>query len=341
MMAGCVPWLRGGHHRVIATVLFSLLVVATSALAQNTFPSSGNVGIGTTNPSQPLEVNGNAKLDTSAAGHVDLLFGTAGGPSYQRIRYDDSTGNLRFQTNLSGNVVDSLVIDYNSGNVEVNGNARFEAAANGVIDLLFGAAGTSFQRIRYDDSTGTLRFQTNLSGAAVNALVIGYNSGNVGIGTAIPTTKLHVAGDAQVDGNVAAKYQDVAEWVPTRGTLPPGTIVVIDGDDGNRVGAALRAYDTRVAGVISERPGILLGEPGEDKARVAHSGRVKVKVDASYGSIAVGDLLVTSRTPGHAMRSEPIKIGGVSIHRPGTLMGKALEPLEKGRGEILVLLTLQ
>jgi hypothetical protein len=29
------------------------------------------------------------------------------------------------------------------------------------------------------------------------------------------------------------------------------------------------------------------------------------------------------------------------MHRPGTLVGKALEPLTEGQGEILVLLTLQ
>jgi hypothetical protein len=31
----------------------------------------------------------------------------------------------------------------------------------------------------------------------------------------------------------------------------------------------------------------------------------------------------------------------VPIHRPGTLLGKALEPLGAGQGEILVLLMLQ
>jgi len=76
-------------------------------------------------------------------------------------------------------------------------------------------------------------------------------------------------------------------------------------------------------------------------AKVAHSGRVKVKVDARNGAIAIGDLLVTAPTPGHAMRSVPISIGGAEIHRPGTIVGKALESLETGKGEILVLLTLQ
>ena len=41
------------------------------------------------------------------------------------------------------------------------------------------------------------------------------------------------------------------------------------------------------------------------------------------------------------MRSEPVNMGGNALHRPGTLIGKALEPLSAGQGEILVLLTLQ
>ena len=46
-------------------------------------------------------------------------------------------------------------------------------------------------------------------------------------------------------------------------------------------------------------------------------------------------------------KSEPLDLGGVPIHRPGTLIGKALDPLKEGEGEgegegeILVLLSLQ
>ena len=60
-----------------------------------------------------------------------------------------------------------------------------------------------------------------------------------------------------------------------------------------------------------------------------------------YGAIKIGDLLVTSPTPGYAMRSRPLRVAGQSLHRPGTLLGKALEALPSGQGEILVLLTLQ
>jgi hypothetical protein len=66
-----------------------------------------------------------------------------------------------------------------------------------------------------------------------------------------------------------------------------------------------------------------------------------VQVDASRGPIRVGDLLVTSGNSGMAMRSEPLDLGGAKIHRPGTLIGKALEPLSSGTGKILVLLSLQ
>jgi hypothetical protein len=66
-----------------------------------------------------------------------------------------------------------------------------------------------------------------------------------------------------------------------------------------------------------------------------------VKVDASRGPIQIGDLLVTSDVSGVAMKSEAVNLGGVQIHRPGTIVGKALEPLAKGKGEILVLLSLQ
>jgi hypothetical protein len=148
-------------------------------------------------------------------------------------------------------------------------------------------------------------------------------------------------GDLSVSGNIAAKYQDVAEWVPAAEQLSAGTVVVLDSTKSNQVTSSTTAYDTRVAGVISAQPGITLGEKSDTKVLVATTGRVRVKVDATKSPIAIGDLLVTSDVAGVAMKSEAVNLGGVQIHRPGTIIGKALEPLAKGSGEILVLLSLQ
>jgi len=41
------------------------------------------------------------------------------------------------------------------------------------------------------------------------------------------------------------------------------------------------------------------------------------------------------------MKSVPVELGGTQIHRPGTIIGKTLEPLERGTGEILFLLSLR
>jgi hypothetical protein len=175
------------------------------------------------------------------------------------------------------------------------------------------------------------------------------NNGSVGVGTATPNASYkldvngaaHVGGDMAVDGNIAAKYQDVAEWVPSSQKLSAGTVVVLDTTQANHVQASTLSYDTSVAGVVSAQPGITLGQGGEGKVLVATTGRVRVKVNATHAPIRVGDLLVTSDLPGTAMKSEPVVVGGRRMHAPGTIIGKALESLDGGTGEILVLLCLQ
>ena len=193
---------------------------------------------------------------------------------------------------------------------------------------------TGFLMAFTGDGSFRIAPMASMNDAGLTAAKDGVNGQDVGL-------TMEPDGDIRVAGNIGAKYQDVAEWVPVHSQLEPGTVVVLDRVGRNVVLASSSAYDTAVAGVVSARPGIILGDAGTDKAQVATTGRVRVKVDASNASIAAGDLLVTSGRSGYAMKSIPLDVAGAAMHRPGTIVGKALEPLDKGTGEILVLLSLQ
>lgn len=101
------------------------------------------------------------------------------------------------------------------------------------------------------------------------------------------------------------------------------------------------AYNRCVAGIVSGANGLSVGAvlgnvPGsEDAPPVALSGRVWCLCDAASGPIGPGDLLTTAGTPGHAMKVTDYD------RAQGAILGKAMTALDKGRGLVLVLVTLQ
>jgi hypothetical protein len=285
-----------------------------------------------------------------------------GGFLRQNILVANSSGDVGVGTNnpnIYGDdgTVNSLALQA----VGTNQHAQITVAGTGTGNgqIVFGNSTVRRAVIAAVDGSHLLFYVNNAnSGAtALEAMRI-TGGGRVGVGTASPAAKLDVnagsntaaainatgsinATGAITGATVNATYQDVAEWVPSTQTLAAGTVVVLDTERNNHVLASTASYDTKVAGVVSARPGILLGEGGMGKMPVATTGRVKVKVDATRSPIKVGDLLVTSDAEGVAMKSEPVEIGGRKMHAPGTIIGKALEPLATGTGEILVLLSLQ
>ena len=295
--------------------------------------NSGNVGIGTTSPSQKLSV----MKDATGTDPIILELGGLTTPARRLLLGYETTANYGYiQPAEHGVAYRNLAINPNGGNVGIGTTSPIAHldVRGGAVALTPGGGldpNVYHTWFPYFDGNNYIRGTT----------IIADQGGNVGIGTTTPSAKLDVNGSINVSGNINAKFQDVAEWVASSEKLPTGTVVVLDSSKSNQVVASTVSYDTRVAGVISEQPGIALGEKGESKVLVATTGRVRMKVDATRAPIHIGDLLVTSDIPGVAMKSEPLEFAGRKMHMPGTLIGKALEPLEKGSETILVLLSLQ
>jgi hypothetical protein len=368
------------HSRRGLITVGSVLAAAMMLLAQahnlnaqwsgttNIYYNAGNVGIGTMTPGYSLDVGsgGTVRLFPNVD---DKAVSFSIVPNYNL----SNTINMYMGTHRLLNTVwttNALSLQPDGGNVGIGttspGSALEVSVAVPIITIK-GSTNNAFRGLSLKDgSTEIATLQSNANSGELRqtagfATFGGFqtfhtnglervridSSGNVGIGkTADISYKLDVAGNinstSTITGNsIIAKYQDVAEWVPASEQLAAGTVVVLDSTKSNQVTSSSVSYDTRVAGVVSAQPGIALGEKSDTKVLVATTGRVRVKVDASKGAIHIGDLLVTSDIPGVAMKSEPITIGNRKMHMPGTLIGKALEPLEKGSGKILVLLSLQ
>ncbi len=203
------------------------------------------------------------------------------------------------------------------------------------------------------------------------------STGNVGIGTSSPGAKTHISntanqpglridssngqnaleiyntqggqnlifrverttGNVYADGSFQGGGADVAERIDATEALEPGDVVEIDPDNPGKFRKAREAISTRVAGVISTAPGVVLGNTdalGTDMRPIlALAGRVPVKATAKFGAIQVGDLLVSSPIPGYAMKCPEAN------KCIGAVIGKALEPLSEGTGLIEIQVVLR
>jgi hypothetical protein len=139
-----------------------------------------------------------------------------------------------------------------------------------------------------------------------------------------------VHGSIRADTVVAQTTGGVAQLFRATSVLTSGDVVRVN-DAGERVVRVRKLADPRILGVVTDQPGVQLG--GEVRTGfvvVAVTGVVVARVDASQYPVKVGDLLVASGTSGHAEVGENAA--------PGTVLGKAMAPLEKGVGMIPVLL---
>ena len=300
----------------------------------------GSVGIGTATPATKLT------LRTGSSVFTGYGFEHTDGTVRLTTFVDGFSGQLGTRSNhpLSFFVNDGLP----SMTIDGGGVSMVSGPGFVTVGTPNGESGTSIKRgnnradVRFNGTTLKLVAAPG-NGPPPSTYGIAIDTaGNVGMGTESPLARLDVRGTTRTCVLTIVGGCDLAEPFPMdASTATKGSVVVIDDENPGRLKLSDRAYDTRVAGIVSGANGINAGislqQEGvlEGGQNVALSGRVYVQADAAFGAIRPGDLLTTSNTPGHAMK--------VTNHASaqGAILGKAMSALKSGKGMVLVLVTLQ
>ncbi|HQI74764.1 MAG TPA: hypothetical protein PLY37_02810, partial [Candidatus Pacearchaeota archaeon] len=126
---------------------------------------------------------------------------------------------------------------------------------------------------------------------------------------------------------------DLAEKFPTKDeTIEFGDVVAVDVFNKEHIVKTDKEYQTNAMGVVSTKPGIILGGLTENNgANVALAGRIPVKVNLNNGEIKAGDYLTSSDIPGIAMKAT----------KAGKVLGIALEDFsqndfDSGKNKIIM-----
>jgi hypothetical protein len=302
--AGTVPPLN-----FLGTIDNQSLIFETNGKETMLIDRVGRVGIGTASPQQNLSVNGAVNLDqanqNSGGVNPGITFGANSGEGIASQR--TSGGNqfgLDFYTAFTPRLSIGQFGSVGIGTAPLNAQLTVNNTATG-----FGLLATDL-------------FLGQVGGRNV--------------------VRFDNAGKGIFDGGTQTGGADFAESVRTTddpASLQPGDVIVIDRQNPRAVKKSSEANSPLVAGVYSTKPSMLaIGDHHIDdslkgEVPVAVVGIVPVKVTTENGPIAIGDMLVTSSVAGYAMKAAELKIG--------TILGKALEPLETGTGVIQVLVMLR
>lgn len=166
------------HSRSFAAALLATTLFAMSAIAQNTFPSTGRAGVYTTAPAASLQVKGGARLGTtanyvsidSATGNLSFVgtsayrvggnkyaFQYSGNPNYG-LFFNSTSVQYEFR---NGSALPVLSVNANTGNGIFNGTLKVGAYTLPATDGISG-------QVLKTNGTGSLSWSSD-NGNAYNA----------------------------------------------------------------------------------------------------------------------------------------------------------------------------
>jgi len=330
----------------------------TNKFALVTEPNAGNVGIGTTAPAAKLDVAGTGSFTGNTTAISSAILGATQGGS-TATPFDGT------QATIPPVAVGGIATAATGSAAGVGGmTSNSDAVGVGALNFapldgtgLFAFSGSSGK------GEGVFALEAGTSGftRGIHAVVASPGGvaglfdnpangdiliGRVGLsGARMNVFRVDGTGKGFFNGGTQTGGADFAEAVAVRGAhsqYEPGDLLVIDQAAGRRLMLSQRPYSTRVAGIYSTKPGVLATTHSinefdalAQEIPLAIVGIVPCKVTAENGPIAPGDLLVTSSTPGYAMK------GTNRLRMLSAVVGKALESLREGKGVIQVLVTLQ
>lgn len=121
--------------------------------------------------------------------------------------------------------------------------------------------------------------------------------------------------------STSSQYADLSEKYLCDTKYQPGTVVILGG--ASELTQCISDTDPKVVGIVSTNPALKMndsladGTGGVTATHIALTGRVPCKV---VGDVAIGDLLITSSTPGHARAYNTAR-----NFVPGAIFGKAMQ----------------
>jgi hypothetical protein len=270
-----------------------------------------------------------------------------GGDSNAAAGYASFAAGRRAKANHQGAFVwaDSTDADFSSTTndqflVRAAGGARIVRGTNSFHDT---GAALQVEHAGTEGEAGWLRIVSASSVAPVlNLLKHPDGSGSfltcMNFDGTSTTPKCHIS----PEGTFVAG-SDFAESLPARGSkagYEPGDVLSASVSRPGQVERSHKRFDRALIGVYSTRPAVLgadkggITRVGENDVPVAITGIVPVKVTAENGPIRPGDLLTSSSLPGRAMNAR---------RNPaiGTVLGKSLGVLARGRGFVRALVMLR